>query len=114
MVLEKVLTQISLPESLAKDIEEFAGIYRPPGYKKLIECLREARASGRFIVRGAWAIQKTTHWNEWRQYHVPLGTMVGNNWYLYLIWDILYMYHVSPCDDAGRGNRQLYSPVRIG
>ena len=111
MVLEKVLTQISLPESLAKAIEEFAGIYRPPGYMKLIECLREARANGRFIVRGAWAIQKTTHWNEWKQYHVPLGTMVGNNWYLYLIWENLY--HVSPCDDAGRGNRQLYSPLRI-
>tara|TARA_Y100000992_G_scaffold130176_1_gene85811 strand:- start:3065 stop:3403 length:339 start_codon:yes stop_codon:yes gene_type:complete len=111
MVLGKVLTQLSLPESLAKAIEEFAGIYRPPGYKKLIECLREARANDRFIVRGAWAIQKTTHWNEWKQYHVPNGTMVGNNWYLYLIWENLY--HVSPYDDAGRGNRQLYSPLRI-
>ena len=40
MVLERVLTQLSLPEVLAKDIEEFAGIYRPPGYKKLIESLK--------------------------------------------------------------------------
>ena len=40
MVLEKVLTQLSLPESFAKVIEEFAGIYRFPGYKKLIESLK--------------------------------------------------------------------------
>ena len=40
MVLENMLTQLSLPEPLAKDIEEFAGICRFPGYKKLRESLQ--------------------------------------------------------------------------
>jgi hypothetical protein len=77
MVLEKVLTQISLPESLAKAIEEFAGIYRPPGYMKLRESLqpvldehpkRWGGGRGRrvFPAGGALAIYSSKKWVYWR------------------------------------------------
>ena len=74
MVLEKVLAQLSLPESLVKDIEEFAGIYRPPGYKKLIESLKPMLdqapkrwgPDGRWCLRGALAILCSKKWMIWR------------------------------------------------
>ena len=40
MVLENMLTQLSLPESLSKYFEEWAGIYRPTDYKKLRDSLQ--------------------------------------------------------------------------
>ena len=40
MVLESVLTELSLPESLAEGIEQFAGIHRFRGYKNLRESLQ--------------------------------------------------------------------------
>lgn len=78
MVLQKVLTQLSLPESLAKDIEEFAGIYRLHGYKKLRESLqpvlldehpkRWGGGRGRrvFPAGGALAIYSSKKWVYWR------------------------------------------------
>jgi hypothetical protein len=88
MVLEKVLTQLFLPESLAKDIEEFAGIYRFPGYKKLIESLKPMLdqapkrwgPDGRWCLRGALAILCSKKWMIWQC--DPLYTDI--TWYDFL------------------------------
>ena len=74
MVLERVLTELSLPESLSKVIEEFAGIYRFPGYKKLIESLKPMLdqapkrwgPDGRHCLCGASAILCSKKWRIWR------------------------------------------------
>ena len=74
MVLEKVLAELSLPESLAKAIEEFAGIYRPPGYMKLLKSLQPMLdqaperwgPDGRHCLRGCLAILCSKNWRIWR------------------------------------------------
>lgn len=96
MVLENFLTQFYLPESLAKDIEEFAGIYRPPGYMKLRESLQPVldehpkrwggkdskNSKGRrvFPAEGALAIYCSKKWLYWRC--DPLYAHL--TWYLFL------------------------------
>ena len=88
MVLEKVLAELSLPESLAKGIEEFAGIYRPPGYMKLLKSLypmldqapKRWGPDGRHCLRGASAILCSNNWIFWR--HDRLYTEI--TWYDFL------------------------------
>ena len=51
MVMEKAFPQ--LPTELVKNIEELAGIYRQPGYKKLGESLKFLSSSN---ASGIWKI----------------------------------------------------------
>ena len=80
MVLESVLTELSLPESLAKGIEQFAGIDRFPGYKNLRESLqpmldeytkywgevpRQGREPRVYPSGSAVAIRSSKKWAYW-------------------------------------------------
>ena len=94
MVLENMLTQLSLPESLSKYIEEWAGIYRPTDYKKLRDSLQSVldkypkrwggkdsrNSKGRrvFPAEGALAMYCSKKWVYWRCDYADL------TWYVFL------------------------------
>ena len=92
MVLEKMLTQLSLPESLSKYIEEWAGIYRPTDYKNLRDSLQSVcpkrwggkdsrNSKGRrvFPAEGALAMYCSKKWVDWQCENAERHT-----WYVFL------------------------------
>ena len=83
MVMEKALPQ--LPTELVKLVEEFAGIYRQPDYKNIIDSLEDhpyyTENGGKlwdifeeshWLTQGTCAIHSSICWKEWLRYRLSV------------------------------------------